>query len=170
MLKGWKFQSWFGNLKTLWKLILGFAAVAMVMFVVGLAGLLGLQQVRDQLRIVYENSTLALVNVGESSTNLGLYHDALLNAGRTTKLENFQHALKPLAAYKRQTLAPLAALAETTSVVTLAGFALANLALVRVKRRDPHPEGATVFPIWIPMLGAGVSLAFVLYELGRALS
>ena len=87
MLHGWKFQTWFGNLKTLWKLILGFAAVAMVMFVVGIAGVLGLQQVRDQLRIVYENSTLALVNVGESSTNLGLYHDALLNAGRMTKKE-----------------------------------------------------------------------------------
>lgn len=48
---------------------------------------------------------------------------------------------------------PLASLARATSLVTLVTFALANLALVRVKRREPAPEGATLFPLWVPVTG-----------------
>jgi amino acid transporter len=59
---------------------------------------------------------------------------------------------------------PLATLAETTSLVTLVTFTLANLALVVVKRRDPRPEGVTTFPIWIPALGFAFSLGFVVLE------
>jgi APA family basic amino acid/polyamine antiporter len=44
-------------------------------------------------------------------------------------------------------------LAEATSLVTLTTFALANLALLRVKRRDPRPSGVRVFPAWIPLVG-----------------
>jgi hypothetical protein len=38
-------------------------------------------------------------------------------------------------------------------MVTLTTFALANLALLRVKRRDPRPAGVRVFPAWIPLVG-----------------
>jgi amino acid transporter len=44
-------------------------------------------------------------------------------------------------------------LAEATSLVTLTTFALANLALLRVKRRDPRPSGVRVYPAWIPLVG-----------------
>ncbi|MDH5318106.1 MAG: MCP four helix bundle domain-containing protein, partial [Nitrospira sp.] len=99
--------SWFQNLKTLPKLILGFAAVSVIMVSVGLVGLMGLHKLKGELQSIYNGSTLALSNVGISSTTLGLYHSALLNVGRQTNRSNFEESLVPLAELKRQTLAPL---------------------------------------------------------------
>jgi twitching motility protein PilJ len=100
-------SSWFQNLKTLPKLILGFSAVSVIMVSVGLVGLMGLQKLKGELQLIYNGSTLALSNVGISSSNLGLYHSALLNVGRQTRKSDFEAALVPLAELKRQTLAPL---------------------------------------------------------------
>lgn len=58
----------------------------------------------------------------------------------------------------------LASLAETTSVIMLMIFSIVNLALWRIKRRDPHPAGVKIFPMWIPITGFFVSFAFVLSE------
>lgn len=60
---------------------------------------------------------------------------------------------------------PLATLAEFTAVVTLLTFGLANAALLAVKRRDPRPEGAIVFPAWLPAAGVAVSVALLAVEL-----
>lgn len=100
-------QSWFQNLKTLPKLIIGFSAVSAIMITVGLIGLIGLHKLKGELQSIYNGSTLAISNVGISSTNLGLYHSALLNLGRQTRKSDFEEALVPLAELKRQTLAPL---------------------------------------------------------------
>jgi amino acid transporter len=62
---------------------------------------------------------------------------------------------------------PLAPLAEITSVLTLAIFTLVNLALWRAKRTDPAPAGVIVFPVWVPIAGFSVSLAFLLFEASR---
>ncbi len=102
---------WFKDQKTLTKLIIGFGLVGLVMIVVGVMGLLGLQQLRTQLQIVYENSTIALGNLGNTSSNLGLYHDAILTAGRQTRKADFDDSIKPLAELKGKTLAPLTAYA-----------------------------------------------------------
>ncbi len=59
-------------------------------------------------------------------------------------------------------------LAKITSILTLAIFATINFALIRVKRRDPHPDGVTTFPIWLPACGVAASLMFLgigVYEL-----
>ena len=58
----------------------------------------------------------------------------------------------------------LTSLAETTSVIMLIIFSLVNLALWRIKRRDPNPVGVRTFPSWIPITGFLVSLGFVLNE------
>ena len=58
----------------------------------------------------------------------------------------------------------LGSLAETTSFIMLTIFSLVNLALWRIKRRDPSPIGVKVFPIWIPIIGLFISLAFVLIQ------
>ncbi len=58
----------------------------------------------------------------------------------------------------------LATLAETTSVIMLTIFSLVNLALWRVKRKDPHPHGVRIYPSWIPITGFLISSAFVLSE------
>lgn len=55
----------------------------------------------------------------------------------------------------------LSLLAESTSIIMLVIFAVVNLALLRVKLRDPHPEGATTFPFWVPLLGFIISSSFV---------
>lgn len=104
----WNVATWFNNLKTLPKLVLGFSSVGAIMIVVGIIGLYGLQQLRGELRTIYESSTLALANVGTTSTYLGLYHDALLNAGRSTRKSEFDDSLQPLAELKRKVQEPLA--------------------------------------------------------------
>src|SRR5437764_122678 len=104
----WELVAWFRNLKTLTKLMLGFSAVGVIMVAVSIIGLLGLQQLREELRTVYEGSTLSLANVGASSSSLGLYHDAVLNAGRNTRKSDFEEALRPLADFKKDILGPLA--------------------------------------------------------------
>jgi amino acid transporter len=63
---------------------------------------------------------------------------------------------------------PLETLAQATSLVTLVTFALANLALLRVKRRDPHPAGARVYPAWVPVLGFASTCGLIALDfLGR---
>jgi len=105
----WTIQTWFDNLKTLPKLILGFSAVGVIMIMVGLVGLIGLSRLKTELQNIYDGSTVALSNTGISSTNLGLYHDALLNAGRQTRKSDFEDAIEPLAGLKKQTMEPLQA-------------------------------------------------------------
>jgi len=64
---------------------------------------------------------------------------------------------------------PLTALAEVTSTILLAVFALVNLALLRIKRRgDPAPE-AVRFPIGWPAAGFLACVAFLAYRLTRLL-
>jgi len=60
------------------------------------------------------------------------------------------------------TVGRLATLAEITSVIMLIVFSMVNLALWRIKRRDPNPADTIVFPFWIPIAGFFVSGAFVL--------
>ena len=104
---GWIIGAWFHNLKTLPKLIIGFSSIGAMMIVVVVIGMIGLNQLKSGLQSVYDGSTVALSNVGVSSTNLGLYHGALLSAGRQVRKRDFDEAIAPLAELKRQALAPL---------------------------------------------------------------
>ena len=65
---------------------------------------------------------------------------------------------------------PLETLAEATSIVTLATFALAHLALLLVKRRDPRPAEATVFPGWVPVVGFLLIGALIAVDVGSRLA
>lgn len=62
---------------------------------------------------------------------------------------------------------PLETLAKATSIVTLTTFALANLALVYIKRRDPSPPEAVVFPAWIPVVGLALSCGLIVLDLAN---
>lgn len=64
---------------------------------------------------------------------------------------------------------PLETLARTTSLLTLVIFALINLALWRIKARDPNPEGAMLFPRWLSLFGFLACAAVLLIEGGRLL-
>jgi APA family basic amino acid/polyamine antiporter len=67
---------------------------------------------------------------------------------------------------------PIGRLAEATAVITLATFALANLALCCLKLREssqesqepPTADGVATVPFVIPLLGFVVSAAFLLFE------
>lgn len=56
---------------------------------------------------------------------------------------------------------PLVTLAQVTSAITLVIFTLLNLALIRIKRRDPNPHGVYCVPFWVPVVGFVISLSFV---------
>ncbi|MGM0595283.1 MAG: APC family permease [Pseudomonadota bacterium] len=64
---------------------------------------------------------------------------------------------------------PLLTLAEITSSITLVVFSLINLALWRIKLRDPRPHGIRVFPLWLPVLGFVLTLAFTLFQFWQVL-
>ncbi len=105
----WSVPSWFQNLNTLPKLIVGFSAVGAIMIMLGLVGLIGLNKLKGELQSFYDRSTVALSNTGISSTNLGLYHNALLSIGRQTRKSGFDDAVVSLAKLKKQTLVSLEA-------------------------------------------------------------
>jgi amino acid transporter len=65
---------------------------------------------------------------------------------------------------------PLVTLAKVTSFITLVAFSFINLALLRIKHRDPHPTGMRTYPAWIPWAGFLSSFAFVLYQLATMLT
>ena len=104
-------HNWFSNLKTQTKLMTGFAVVGVIIFIVGFLGVLGLLRLRDNLRTVYNDSTVALANVAASSSSLGLYHDAVLEAARARTKAEYELAVRPLSGLKDATLEPLRAYA-----------------------------------------------------------
>ncbi|MEA3406353.1 MAG: amino acid permease [Pseudomonadota bacterium] len=55
----------------------------------------------------------------------------------------------------------LSSLAEVTSFIMLMVFSLVNLALWRIKQRDPAPENCIIFPKWLPLIAFIVSSTFV---------
>jgi twitching motility protein PilJ len=105
----WSIAVLFKNLRTLHKLLIGFSVIIVGMMAIGLIGLLGLNQLKGELRSIYDESTVGVSNAAVSSTNLSLYHSALLSVARQTQKLDFDEAIIPLAELKRRTLAPLEA-------------------------------------------------------------
>ncbi len=62
---------------------------------------------------------------------------------------------------------PMVTLAEMTSFLILIVFALINLALIKIKQKQPHPEGVRVFPLWIPRLGFVTAVLFLVLNVIR---
>ena len=48
---------------------------------------------------------------------------------------------------------PLVSLAKITSGMVLVVFTLINLALIRIKRREPVPDGVSPVPMAVPVAG-----------------
>ena len=107
-------RGWYLNRKTHTKLMLGFSLVGVIIAIVGVIGINGLLEVRDSLRTVYKDSTLALANLATSGSSLGLYHDRVLQAARARNKSEFTTVIRPLAGLKSDTLQPLQAYAKGT--------------------------------------------------------
>lgn len=65
---------------------------------------------------------------------------------------------------------PISELAQSSALVTMAVFALANLSLFVLKIRDPAPPGVRPVPLPVPIAGFLVSGGFVAFELARRLA
>ena len=111
----------FKNLKTLTKLMAGFSVIGVVIAIVGFLGVFGLQQVREKLRVVYDNSTQSLAALASAGSSLGLYHDSLLEASRARTRVEFDVTVKPLATRKNAMLEPIAGLAGSQLRVSKSG-------------------------------------------------
>ncbi len=59
---------------------------------------------------------------------------------------------------------PLVRLAQLTSLVTLIVFALINLALLRLKRAAPHPQGIVRYPLWVPVIGFTLCIGLIVLQ------
>jgi len=106
-VSNWSVQGWFRNLRTRTKLLVGFAVIITAMLAIGFIGLMGLNQLKVQLQSIYDESTVGLSNTAVSSSNLSLYHSALLSVANQTQKEGFDESIIPLAALKTRVLAPL---------------------------------------------------------------
>jgi len=60
---------------------------------------------------------------------------------------------------------PLVTLANLTSLLILIVFTIVNTALIRIKRRNPSPEGIYLIPLWVPVAGVVVNLLFLALQL-----
>ena len=101
------FRVWFQNRKMQTKLMLGFSLVGVIIGIVGALGVYGLFEVGKSLRMLYADSTLALANLATSGSNLGLYHDKVLELARSRNRSDFATTVKSLAPLKSATVAPL---------------------------------------------------------------
>ncbi len=61
-------------------------------------------------------------------------------------------------------LLPIVTLAQATSLIALTIFALVNLSLVQIRRRETTPAVENPIPLWIPVLGFLVSAAFTVFQ------
>jgi amino acid transporter len=66
-------------------------------------------------------------------------------------------------------LFPLVGLAKWTSSLILVVFALVNLALLRLKRRSPPPEGAPSYPIALPALALAACVGLLAFQIWQVL-
>ncbi len=60
---------------------------------------------------------------------------------------------------------PIVVLANITSTLILLVFTLVNIALIRVKLKDPHPENIKTVGLWIPICGTIVNIIFLALQL-----
>jgi amino acid transporter len=67
-------------------------------------------------------------------------------------------------------LLPLERLADWTSRITLVLFALVNLALARIKAREPRrPDNLYIVPAWVPWAGCASCVVLVVIDVALAL-
>ena len=56
---------------------------------------------------------------------------------------------------------PLVTLANLTSSLILIVFTFVNISLIRIKRKEPSPDGVRTIPFWVPLFGTAANLFFL---------
>ncbi len=113
--------TWFGNMKTIWKLMLGFALMGTIMCVLGWVASQGLLSVRESLRVVYEDYTVAGTDLASVAGNLNRTRaDDFMALDATTK-EEFEKVVTRDAEITESVKKPLEAYAATVLRVSKTG-------------------------------------------------
>jgi methyl-accepting chemotaxis protein len=113
--------TWFGNMKTMWKLILGFALTGVL--VVAMGGVLaqGVLSVREQLRVVYEDYTVAGTDLAAVANNLNRTRTNDFLALDASTIEEFRQVVSRDAEITESVKKPLAAYAATVLRISKTG-------------------------------------------------
>ena len=113
--------TWFGNLKTMWKLILGFALTGV--FVAAMGGILsqGVMSIREQLRVVYEDYTVAGTDLALVASNLNRTRTNDFLALDASTVEEFEKVVSRDKEITESVKKPLEAYAATVLRISKAG-------------------------------------------------
>ena len=113
--------TWFGNLKTMWKLMIGFALMGVVMSVMGWVGGQGLMSLRESLRVVYEDYTVAGTDLAAIANNLNRTRTNDFMALDAPTREEFEKVIARDAEITESVKKPLDAYAATILRVSKTG-------------------------------------------------
>jgi len=113
--------TWFGNIKMMWKLMVGFASMGVILCVLGGVAAQGLLAIRENLRVVYEDYTVAAVDLAHASTDLMRYRNNVIQAAAAPDQETFVKLNNQQPDLKEKTLKSLEAYAATVLRVSKTG-------------------------------------------------
>ena len=113
--------TWFGNLKTMWKLMLGFALMGVIMSAMGLVAGQGLLSVRESMRVVYEDYTVAGTDLASVAGNLNRTRTNDFLALDAPTKEEFEKVIGRDAEITESVKKPLEAYAATVLRVSKTG-------------------------------------------------
>ncbi len=112
---------WFGNLNTVTKLMLGFALMGLIMCVLGWVAGLGLMSVRESLRVVYEDYTVAGTDLATVAGNLNRTRSNDFMALDAVTREEFEKVVTRDAEVTESVKKPLEAYAATVLRISKTG-------------------------------------------------
>lgn len=98
--------------------------------------------------------------------NTGLAHHMFAEVHPRTRTPLFATGLTVLAVLVLALWLPLVTLAQITSFITLTIFAGVNLALIKLKLHTPNVPGTVHYPLWVPIIGASLSIIFLVIQSG----
>jgi methyl-accepting chemotaxis protein len=112
---------WFGNLRTMWKLMLGFALMGVIMCVLGGIAAQGLTEIRESLRVVYEDYTVAGTDLATVANNLNRTRTNDFMALDAANKEEFEEVMKRDVEITESVKKPLETYASTTLRISKTG-------------------------------------------------
>ena len=117
---------WFRNMKTMWKLMLGFALMSAIMCALGGIAAQGLSAIRESLRVVYEDYTVAGTDLASVAGNLNRTRtNDFMTVDALTK-EEFEKVITQDVEITESVKKPLEAYAATVLRVSKTGRDEAN--------------------------------------------
>ncbi|MGQ0812655.1 MAG: methyl-accepting chemotaxis protein [Nitrospiraceae bacterium] len=109
----WQFHSWFQNLSTHTKLMVGFGAVSVIILAMTSIGAVVLQRLAAQSQVLYVSYAVPLADFNEMGTALTRHHELLLDISDSTRKKDFEQELTQLAPYKQLIMKTFAAYEAT---------------------------------------------------------